>query len=318
MIWLYVFIFIISCLLLVRSGTWVVSSLTRIAQFLKWKEFVVAFILMAFTTSVPELFIGIFSAFAKIPELSLGNIFGANIVVLTLAVGMSVLILGGLGIERETVRRNSIFMAIVALLPFFLLLDGDLSRIDGGILLIAFAFYMIWLFRRKEFFSKIYDETPQFKGFRAIKNYFKNLGIFLGSVSLLLLAAQGIIHSASFFAQFIGVPVGMIGILAVGMGTALPEVYFSIQAGRVGQSPMILGNLMGSIVINSTLILGIVALIRPIEIINFSPYSIARVFLIISVIYFLLISRTKDKITKKEALGLILIYFIFLIFEILR
>lgn len=318
MIWLYILIFIISCLVLVRSGIWAVQALTRIAHFLGWKEFVVAFIFMAFATSIPELFIGISSAFSKIPELSLGNIFGANIIVLTLAVGMAVLIFGGLGIERSTVRRNSVFMTVVSLLPLLLLLDGDLSRIDGGILLLAFAFYMAWLFDQKEFFTKIYDDTPVVKDRRSNIDYFKNMGIFFSSVLLLLLAAQGIIYSASLFAQSVGMPLGVVGILIVGAGTALPEVYFSIRAGWGGQSPMILGNLMGSIVINSTLVLGIVALIHPIEITDFSPYSIARIFLIISIIYFLFISRTRDKISRKEALGLILIYLAFLAFEILR
>ena len=318
MLWFYVLIFIFSCLVLVRSGIWTVRALVQIASFLGWKEFVVSFVLMAFATSIPELFIGVSSAFAEIPQLSLGNIFGANIIVLTLAVGTAVLVLGSLEIERATVRRNAIRMAVIALLPLFLLLDGELSRIDGGILLLAFVFYMVWLFERKELFTKVYEDTPKEKDFKAIKNYFKNIGVFLGSVLLLLLSAQGIIQSAFFFAQAIDVHLGLVGIFLVGAGTALPEVYFSIRAGKAGQPSMILGNLMGSIIVNSTFILGVVALIHPIKVPDFSPYSIARIFLVISVIYFLFISRTRSKISKKEAIGLVLIYFIFFAFEILN
>jgi len=287
------------------------------AQFLRWKEFVVAFILMAFATSIPEFFVGVTAAINGIPELSLGDIFGANIINLTLAIGLAVLFLGKLEIERETVRRNSILMAIIALLPLLLLLDGDISRIDGIILLLAFIFYITWLFDRKELFSKVYDETPQIRERRLSKGFLKDFGIFFGSILLLLLAAYGIVKSASYFAEFIGVPVGIIGIFLVGAGTALPEVYFSIRAGRAGQPGMILGNLMGCVAITSTLVLGVVALICPIKIADFSPFAAARIFLLISVLLFLFISRTHEKISKTEAIILLLIYFVFLVFEII-
>ncbi|GAH91945.1 unnamed protein product, partial [marine sediment metagenome] len=86
MAWFYISIFIGSCLLLISSGTWVVNSLIRIAKALGWKEFVVSFILMAFATSLPELFVGITSALNHKPALSFGNVIGSNIINLTLVV----------------------------------------------------------------------------------------------------------------------------------------------------------------------------------------------------------------------------------------
>lgn len=317
MIIFYIALFIISCFLLVFSGAWIVGALTRIARFLRWKEFIVAFILMAFATSVPELFIGITSAFSGISQLSFGDIVGANIIDLSLAIGLVVLFLGSLQLEKATTRRNSIIVAIVALLPLFLILDGDLSRIDGGVLLLAFIFYMTWLFDRKEMFTKVYNGVGPLRDLGAIKQFIKDLGFFAGSVLLLLLSAEGIIYSASFFAELIGVSLGIIGIFLVGAGTTLPEIYFSIKAGKAGQQSMILGNLMGSVVVNSTLILGLVALIYPIHIIDFSPYSIARVFLLISVIFFLLVARTHERISRKEGVVLVGIYVLFLITEFL-
>ncbi|GAI11291.1 unnamed protein product [marine sediment metagenome] len=80
---------------------------------------------------------------------------------------------------------------------------------------------------------------------------------------------------------------------------------------------MILGNLMGSIMVPATLVLGIVALICPIEIVDFSPFAIGRLFLVISAIFFLWVVRSGQKITKKEALFLLGIYVLFVIVEIL-
>lgn len=318
MIFVYFAIFVISCILLIFSGTWIVSSLTKIARFLRWKEFIVAFILMAFATSIPELFVGITSAISKIPQLSFGDVMGANIIDLSLAIGLVVLFLGSIELERSTTRRNSIIIAIIAFLPLLLILDGDLSRIDGIVLLLAFALYMTWLFERKEMFTKVYNghKTP-LHDLISIKIFLRSLCVFFGSILLLLAGAEGIIFSASYFAKLIGAPLGIIGIFLVGMGTTLPEIYFSIRAGKSGHEGMILGNLMGSVVVNSTLVLGLVALIHPITIVDFSPYSIARVFLLITVIFFLFISRTHERISRKEAIILIIIYLLFLITEFL-
>ena len=84
MILLYILIFIVSCLLLAFSSSWLVGALLRIAKFLGWKEFVVGFFIMAVATSLPNLFIGIISALNKVPELSFGDVVGANIFDLSL------------------------------------------------------------------------------------------------------------------------------------------------------------------------------------------------------------------------------------------
>jgi len=312
MTWLYVLIFIVSCFFLVVSGAWTVKALSRIARFLKWSEFMVAFVLMAFVSSLPELFIGISSAFHGMPEISFGNIIGANVINLTLAVGLAVLFLGGLDIERKTVRNYALFAVVAALLPLILILDGQLSRTDGLILLLAFAGYFFWLFSKRERFSRVYNNARH--GF---KQFFKDILIFLVSVGLLLLSAELVINSAVVFAQALRVPAVIIGILLIGAGTALPEAYFSIRAALRGRKEMILGNLMGCVVATSLLVLGLVALLSPIKISDFSPYFIARLFLFVSAVFFLIFIRTNERITKKEALFLLLIYFAFVGSEIL-
>jgi len=315
MLLLYILIFFVSLVLLVFSGGKAVESLTRVSHFLKLREFIVAFILMAFAASIPEFFVGISAALNGIPELSLGGVLGANIIILTLGVGLVVLFLGSLEIERETVKRGSILMGAIGLLPLLLILDGELSRIDACVLLLAFIFYITWLFDREELFKKVYDDIES--TFLNFKNFLKDSAVFGGSVALLLISSQGIVKTAAFFADFLRVRMGIIGLFLVGAGVALPEIYFSIRAGRAGEAKMILGNLMGCVVITSTLVLGLVALIAPIRIADFSPYGAARIFLLISVLFFLLISRTRNQISKKEGIVLILVYATFVIFEVL-
>ena len=317
----YIVVFIISCLLLFWVGNFLVEALMRMARFLGWKEFVVAFFVVAFAASIPELLIGISSALHKIPELSFGNIVGANIIHFSLAVALCVLILkGSMTVESRTVQAGSAFAVLAAILPLLLILDGTLGRIDAIILILAFVFYVSWLFSKRERFVKIYDEIQgkQKRPVKQFKVFLKDLGLLFGGIIVLLISAEGIIRSAGFFAQALNIPLALVGILIVGAGTALPETYFCLQvATRRGQSWMILGNLMGCTAVTATLVLGIVALIHPIAIPDFSPFAIARFFLIISAVFFFLFARTGQKITKKEALFLLGLYILFVLVEIL-
>jgi len=94
-------------------------------------------------------------------------------------------------------------------------------------------------------------------------------------------------------------------------------MYFSIVSAKKGEGWLVLGDLMGSVITAATLVLGIVALISPIHIVDFSPFAIARVFLVLAAVSFLVFVRTGQKITRKEAIFLLFLYIAFLISEIL-
>ena len=300
------------------SGEWVIGGLMRMARFLGWKEFVVAFLVMAFAASLPNFFVGITSALKGIPELSFGDIAGNNLVALTLAVGLAALFAkGGIPAESRAIQTTSIFTLAAAILPLILIRDGELSRLDGGVLIIFFIFYLFWLFSKKERFAKIYNKQ-EISIVRDFKNFIQDLGkIFLG-IFLFIIAAQGIVASAQFFAYTFNFPLILIGVLITGLGSALPEIYFAISVAKKGESWMILGDLMGAVIVPATLVLGIVALICPIKIPDFSPFIIARIFLIISTLFFFFFVRTNRRITKKEAFFLMGIYIIFFLVEILK
>ncbi len=319
MIWIYIFIFIISFFVLALSGKWMVKALANIARFLGWREFVVAFIIISFGTSIPNLFVGISAALHKIPELSFGDVVGGNLVDLTLLVAITAFIANGLSIESRLVQKFSIFTIAAAILPIILILDGKLSRPDGIILLLSFFFYIRWLFLKKERFTKVYDHINDSE--KAIpknfKKIFKEIAVLFGGLVLLLISSEAIVRSSSLFAANLNISVAFIGFLIVGLGNALPELFFSISSARSGQTWMVLGNLTGSVVIISTLVLGIVALIHPIQIDDFSPFAIARFFLLISALFFLIFIRTDRKITRREALFLFALYVAFVITEIL-
>lgn len=317
MILFYIFILLASCLILFWAGSWLVGALIRIAKYLGWREFVVAFFVMAIAGSLPNLFVGISSAIHKIPQLSLADVMGGNMIDLTLAIALAVLFAkSALPTASRMVQTSALFTTVVAILPLLLILDGRLGRGDGLVLLAAFAFYVIWLFSKEERFKKVYKNrtgTPimEFKGF--MRDLIKMVIAF----SLLILAAEGVVQSTLYFFDTLSLSIPIIGILIVGFGNALPEIYFAIASARKKQNWMVLGNLMGAVIVPATLVLGIVAIISPIVITDFSLFAIARVFLILAAVFFLIIVRTGQRITKKEALILFLLYILFVAIEIL-
>jgi len=332
MIWL--FIFIISCFVLFWSGSKLIKGLIRMARYLALREFVLAFFIMAFAGTLPNLFVGINSALHGIPQLSFGEIVGGNVIDLTLAVGLAILIGNtAIPVRSKMVQTSTIFTAVIAVLPLVLILDGNLGRGDGLILLLAFVLYIFWLFSKEERFRKVYKgnknehgrglgiidflrNRKEPKSIRHFKTFLKDLRMVIISLVLLSAASWGVVQSAQVFSDVLSIGLPMVGILIVGLGNALPETYFAIVSARKRQTWLILGNLMGSVIVCATLVLGIVVLISPIQNIDFSPFAIARIFLVISAVFFLIVVRTDQRITKKEALLLVGIYILFLLSEI--
>ncbi len=314
MFWVYILIFIVSCFLLAVSSKWSVRALMNIARFLGWREFVVTFFTIAFAASLPNLFVGISAALQGIPQLSFGDVIGGNVIDMTLAVALAVFISrSSISAKSRMVQTSAFFTVAVAVLPLFLVLDGTLSRGDGFILILAFVFYIFWLFSKQERFVKIYNHQKP----RGFKSFLKDLGKLFLAVFLLLAASQGIVKSAVFFSQTLNAPLILIGSIVVALGNALPETYFGIVSAKKEQNWMVLGDLMGSVIGCATFVLGIVALICPIQIDNLPVVALARFFLIFAAFCFLLFIRTGKKITKKEGFFLFSVYLLFVILTLL-
>ncbi len=317
--WFYIIIFIASCFILAFTAKIMINALDRIAKFLGWREFVVAFFTISLGAVAPEFFIGLGSAFHRVPELSFANIIGQNILLFSFTVGLCAIVLkNGLDVESRTVRGTCSFAVLTALLPFFLILDGKLSRIDGLILLSLFVFFIFWLFSKRERFTRVYNgqEGPLIKRFNS---FLKDSLIFFIGFLLIILSAEGIIKSSLVFSETINITLTVVGLLIVAVGVGLPETFFALMLAKKGQSWMILGGIMGAIAISSTLVLGTVALISPIhiDIGENMPLLISRVFLVVSALLFLFFARTKSRISTREGIILLSVYAAFLIIVIL-
>lgn len=317
MAWYFIVLsFIFSFVVLHWLSSGLVSSLVQIGKYLRWREFMIAFFIMAFATSLPNLFVDFNAAIQGKPEIALGDIIGGNLIDLTLVLALAVFFSRkGLSAESEMVQKSAFFTSAIAVLPLLLIFDSTLSRADGLILILAFIAYTWWLFSKKERFQKTYGQKQK-KPISGFPHFLKNLLKVVVIVILLLFASQIVVYAAEFFSKNLGIPLSLIGILVVALGNSFPEIYFSVTSARKESNWMVLGDLMGSVIICSTMVLGLIALIFPFEIKDISPFFTARIFLIIAALVSLLAISSGRKITKREGMILLFVYIIFLIVEI--
>jgi cation:H+ antiporter len=295
-------IFIASIFILSWLSSRLVVALEGVARYLHWREFIVAFFVMAFAASLPNLLVDINASMNHMPEMAFGDIMGGNLVDLTLIVAVAILFgKKSLSSDSDMVQKSALFTAAIAILPAILVWDRNLSRIDGFILILAFFIYAFWLFSKDDRFKKNYRGPHP----KTAKNYFiflVNIAKIIIFLALLILASNLIVDSAKMFSDQLGLSLSMVGILIVGLGNCLPEGYFSIISAKRGEGWMILGNLMGSIIVPATLVLGIIGVVWPFEIKDLSPFMITRVFTIITALLFIIFVRSGNKLTKKEGL----------------
>ena len=302
-------LFLISCLILVVSGTLLVKSLTKLATYLRVSEFIIGFMILAFATSIPELFVGINAAIAKNTSLALGMVIGSNIANLTIIMGIAILLKGGISIESKKTKADSLYMFAIAILPLALMWVGNsISRIDGIILICAFLVYARKLYKERTVFTK------ELENHQKRSSPIFNTLLFVVSLAFLFLASKYVIHYAELLSLDLALPPIIMGLFLIALGTSLPELVAGARAVMMGHSEMALGNIIGSVIVNSTLVLGVTALIFPITA-EFLLFFTSGIFMLLVAFLFATFVESGNRLYIKEGIALIFLYVFFIIIE---
>jgi len=283
--------------------------------------FILSALLLALATSFPELFVGITSALEGSPNLSLGNILGANIANLSLVAGLAAFTVGRVNVHGEFLKRDVWIALIAGILPLILVFDGQISRVDGLILLAIYGTYAGSFFKHRflEIAKEIEERTFVHRFFRKIThidgNKTKEVARLFLAVAVLLGSAGLIVKIAERLAQAANIPVFLVGLIILSLGTTLPEIGFSLKSLEDKEPTMFFGNLLGSIIANSTLIVGVAALISPIKVVAIEEYAIAAAAFVIIFLTFWFFIRSKLKLERWEAAVLLVLYLAFVVVE---
>lgn len=306
--------------LLIKSTDILTDSLQELAKITKIGKFAITSILLAFATSVPELVVGVTAALEGRPNMALGVVLGSNIADISLVIGGAAVIGGSFSVAGEFLKMDIFSVFLAGVLPLMLLLDNRLSRVDGIILLLVYGMYNYGLLQKRT--RQRYRVEGQGRILRKMfsKTVRKRLNrwlawLFLGA-AMLMFSADMIIKTGVVLAQSLGVPVFLVGLFLVAIGTSLPELSFEIGAVKRKQIGMALGDLFGSVVANSTLVLGVVSLINPIKLKNgLNAYLLAAAAFGVMFLLFWFFVRSKRKLERWEGAVLILVYVGFVLLE---
>ncbi len=314
----YFFLIIFFSLLLVKATDILLINLKSFASRTRVGAFAISSLIVALGTSLPELFVGLTSAFKGEPSLSLGNIIGANIANLSLIIGGAALLGGSVAVKGNFLKTDVFWAFLVGAAPMILLFDKSLNRLDGLILLALYAFYQVAIFKAQT--PPEVEEGIIQRLLRRLnhKESRKEIGwIFLG-IALLLFSADMIVYFAKLFAITLNIPILLVGLILVSLGTCLPELVFEIKAIKQCQPQMVFGNLLGSIVTNATLVIGLVSVISPIRIEAFAQYLVATMGFVIVFGAFYFFTRTKHRLECWEGAFLVGFYLAFILSEFIH
>ncbi|PJC34114.1 hypothetical protein CO051_00400 [Candidatus Roizmanbacteria bacterium CG_4_9_14_0_2_um_filter_39_13] len=311
---------IIFSLVLIKAAGILAVHLKALAIKTHLGGFFISAFIIGLATSLPELFVGITSALNGVPNISLGNAIGSNIANMTLVAGGAALLAGNLKIRNHSYASDLLHAFIAGMAPLYLLMDNSLSRVDALILIALYFFYNYAILKKRN--KEAHEDKSGVIStlFRRIthSNSRKDFMYIFLSIAAILFSADMIVRIGMDVAVGLNISVLLVGLFFVAIGTSLPEFVVEFQAIRKQDAPLYMGNLLGSIVANGTLIVGITALISPIHIQAFNDYLVATLaFLVIFFVFYFFI-RTKEMINRFEGFVLISIYAVFVLIEFLR
>ncbi|MCE9778768.1 calcium/sodium antiporter [Shewanella algae] len=249
-------------LILTLGAEALVRGASVIALRLGITPLVIGLTIVAFGTSAPELAVSVKSALAGSPGIALGNVVGSNIANIGLILALTALI-RPIGVQTQMVRRDIPLMIGASILMWLLVLDGELSLIDGAVLTSLLVGYLLLSY----FSSKGEDTDEPIEG---PKNPLLSLLFIIAGIGMLVGGGILFVDGAVELARTFGISEVVIGLTIIAIGTSMPELVTSILAALKGQSDIAIGNVVGSNLFNLLGILGVTALVHPISSAGFS------------------------------------------------
>lgn len=299
-------IFVISLVILDFASNVLINSSIKISRYFKIAKFAVGFILVSVTTSLPELAVSITAGLQQQGGVVFGDIIGSNITNILLVLGAAALV-GGLHFKQEELVNSAEILLLITILPLFFLFRASIGLVGGLLMLLIFLIYMFFISKQKVSL-RITDHVKMFDKARALMVFFVGLTLLLASAHFLVVSAVSI-------AEQLEIPAAIIALTVIAFGTSLPELVFSVNAARKKEAALAIGNVLGSCVVNLTLVLGIGVLLTPITI-DYLVFSSSILFLIAATV-FLTYSMIKfSRIPRRIGLMFLIGYIVFLMSEI--
>ena len=295
---------VISLLALSYSSKIVLESAEKLASYFGFSKLAIGFILISLLTSLPELSIAIFSSATHNNNISLGDLLGSNVTNIALIFGIF-LYFSAKEVKLNRDKINQILLYIfISITPILFFIDSSLTFSEGLVLILFYLFFLKLLLDSNERIS-IGNNVDK-------KEAAKQFLILLASIFVVLISSEFAVGNAVQIANELNLFQSFLGGTIIALSTSLPELAITISAIRKRATDIALGNLIGSNVVNITLLLGLNVVINPF-IPNIEIATAIFSFIFISSGYVVFKLLTSNKLVKKDGLVLFLVYIAYII-----
>ena len=310
-----IFLIILGFLLLVLGGEFLVRSSVGLSFKLNLSKLVIGMTVVSFATSAPELLVSLQAALNGSEDLALGNVIGSNIANIALVLGITAIITP-LVVGTDFYKMNWPAMMIFSIvLYFFLKNDLVLSRLEGIILFVGLIAFIILMIVKAKIDKTIkVEEVDEALMETSYAKIF--IWLVIGGAALYF-GADFLVDGSKEIALNLGISERVIGLSVVAVGTSVPELAASIIAAKRGEKAISLGNLIGSNIFNIGSVLGLTAMIKPIQVIDkgIITKDIFWMIAIAAILIPLVLLPKKYKISRLKGILLLSVYIIFLYIE---
>lgn len=315
-------LFIVGLVLVIKGADWLVEGAGSIAREYGVSELVVGLTVVSFGTSLPELIVNLMASFQGNSELAIGNVLGSNVANLLLILGAAALV-GNLPVKRPTVLSEIPFSLAAALLVGFLantsIFGGrnslGIDRPEGLIIIFFFVLFMVYILDLARQDRSVLGKAPDKTGHGVT---WRQGGMIIGGILSLFLGGKWVVDGAVAMATSMGMSEAFVGLTIVAIGTSLPELVTSVVASYRGSTDIAVGNVVGSNIFNLLWVLGVSALIRPLDFEVPSNVDILMIILASSMVLVALVLGKGMMIKRLEGIIFLLVYFAYIGYLVFR
>ena len=301
-----IFLLIFGLIVLIIGGNLLLKSAVSISMKFGIPRLLIGMTVVSLATSAPELIVSIKSAIKGSPDLAISNVLGSNIANLGLVLGITILF-SPINISKSVYKKEWPIMMFSALYFLIVILDGVITKIEGGILVCFLMITIISLIKLRD--KNEVEDEPENED-----SIMKSITIlFFGGV-FLFYGSEWFIDGAIQLADSFGISERIIGITVVSVGTSIPELVTSLVAVFNKEKSISLGNLLGSNIFNVFAVLGITSLVTPLSVLdqNIIDFDIYVMLFFAALILPLIFFPKKLVLGRKEGLIILLFYSFYL------
>lgn len=294
---------IVGLALLAKGAVWLVDSARDLAFAAGIPASVVGLTIIAMGTSVPEFVVSVDSSLMGVGQIAIGDVIGANLANLCLIIGIAAIV-SPVNISRYIARVDLPVTFGITLIFLLISLDGTIGPVDAVLLLSTGVLYMFSIYRRTR---------ADRKAVAVDRHTINNVVFLCAGVACVIIGGKVAVDSAISIAVAFSISPFLIALTMIALGTAMPEMVTSIIASRKGEGDLVMGNCIGSVIINTLFVLGAAALVRPLPVAD-----VLDIVLLLGVCVLLLpILLTRSQVSLREGLLLITIYVLYVGYKVI-